>query len=1002
LSYFRTGEALARINYRDMDTEELGSVYESLLELSPEINAEGEPWRFGFTGDGEEAANTGRGSERKRTGSYYTPDSLVQELIKSALEPVIQEAIARHREDPRTALLEIKICDPACGSGHFLLAAARRLALEIARLDALTDTPDEPLRRHALREVVKHCIYGVDKNPLAVELCKAALWLETVEPGKPLGFLDHHIRCGDSLIGILDPKVLEQGIPTDAYKPLSGDDAEVAKALKKQNAAALKVLAKDRAKAGTTLELALDERCARGDLDAMPEDSIEQIAAKSAAWQDGETSCLASAECQQADLFVTAFFMPKTQETVDLVAITEDLHCLMRGVPSRAGVLETAQAKAREVQAFHWRLMFPEVFVRGGFDVVLGNPPWEQLQLDPQEFFSLSTPNIANARNMAARDKLIAALATENPLLSLKYWHALDLMEKTQAFIHDGKRFPLTSFGRINLAPLFAELFLGLVNKQGLTGIIVPSGIATDSFNQYFFAHISSGHLASLYDFENRNAIFPGVHRSYKFCLLTLGRSTSAQFIFFATQTEQLKDARRGFTLTPEEIRLLNPNTRTCPVFRSQQDAELTKKIYRHVPVLIEEEQRNTKGEVEQHERNPWGIKFVLMFMMNTDSYLFHNEAGSRLLPLYEAKMIHQFDHRWAAYEDNGTDSRDCRLEEKQRADYSPRPRYWVMEEEVILRITDNPPALIRAYREGDAKAVSQILTLWAAGQGAAENDGDFRGDTGRRIKRLYLDPTRHLLRLAGNAHVACKTALAMQTKFPLVGTEWTRWHFDDDNPDSDGPLRFAYELMQEQAPTWLMGWRDICRSTDERTVIASVVPRAGVGNNLPLMLFSPQPDKRVWAALLANLCALAFDFVARHKVGGTHLNYFIYKQLPVLPPARYTNVDLDFIARRVLELTYTAYDLKPWAEALGYKGAAFPWNPKRRALIRAELDAYYARLYGLTRDELRYILDPADVEGPDYPSETFRVLRDRELRELGEYRTKRLVLEAWDRLATG
>ena len=200
----------------------------------------------------------------------------------------------------------------------------------------------------------------------------------------------------------------------------------------------------------------------------------------------------------------------------------------------------------------------------------------------------------------------------------------------------------------------------------------------------------------------------------------------------------------------------------------------------------------------------------------------------------------------------------------------------------------------------------------------------------------------------------------------------------------------------------WLLGWRDITNATNERTVIAGVVPRVGVGNNFPLMFPDEQIEPKLSAALVGNLSALAFDFVARHKVGGTHLNFFVIKQLPILPPSAYTPADLDFIVPRVLELTYTAEDLRPWAEDLGFTGDPFPWDPDRRRQLRAELDAWYARLYGLTRDELRYILDPADVEGEDYPSETFRVLKKKECDTFGEYSTRRLVLEAWDRLKRG
>jgi N-6 DNA Methylase len=231
LAFFESGKALARVNYRDMGTEELGSVYESLLELHPIVEVA--PWRFGFVGDRREAATSG--SERKLSGSYYTSPPLVNELIRTALVPIVERTLRETPTNPRDALLKLKIVDPACGSGHFLLAAARHLAAEVARLEAGPDAPGEQLRQHALREVVQHCIYGVDRNPLAVELCKTALWIETIEPGKPLTFLDAHIRCGDSIIGVLDSNIMSNGIPDEAYTHLTGDDKAVCKDLKNRN-----------------------------------------------------------------------------------------------------------------------------------------------------------------------------------------------------------------------------------------------------------------------------------------------------------------------------------------------------------------------------------------------------------------------------------------------------------------------------------------------------------------------------------------------------------------------------------------------------------------------------------------------------------------------------------------------------------------------------------------------------------------------------------------------
>jgi hypothetical protein len=234
IAWLRRDGALSRINWRDMETEEFGSVYESLLELTPVISDGGRGFCFlGEADDDKEAsavkqstAKKAKGNERKTTGSYYTPDSLVQILLEEALDPVIDRKVAENPGDP-DALLTLKVIDPACGSGHFLLAAAHKIARRLADLRH-DGSPTNGQHRHALREVARHCIYGVDRNPMAVELCKVAIWIETVEPGKPLTFMDQKIRCGDSLVGVYDLACLAKGIPDDAYAPLSGDDKAAA------------------------------------------------------------------------------------------------------------------------------------------------------------------------------------------------------------------------------------------------------------------------------------------------------------------------------------------------------------------------------------------------------------------------------------------------------------------------------------------------------------------------------------------------------------------------------------------------------------------------------------------------------------------------------------------------------------------------------------------------------------------------------------------------------
>lgn len=1059
LGWFRADGGLSRVNYRDMGPEELGSVYESLLELVPDLQGLASPAtaRLAFVGDDETDASN-KGNTRKLTGSYYTPDSLVQELIKSALEPVIAQTVKANPERPVEALLALTVCDPACGSGHFLLSAGRRLADEVALHRAAVEreggAPTPADYRHALRDVVGHCLYGVDKNPMAIQLAKTALWLEAYSPDRPLSFVDHHLRVGDALLGVLDPKVLEDGIPDEAYTALSGDDKTVASALKKQNKADLKSW---RQIAGGDLLTQAGLAAEAVSVETLDDDTPEHLAAKRQAWATAQAQAQRSSFARLADTYVAAFLAPKLAGAGDTVPLSGYLWGVLSGQAPKAEVEDVAQALCRQHGVFHWWLAFPQVAAAGGFSVMLGNPPWDMLQLDPQEFFAAEAPSIANAQHMAAREKLIAALRNERPHLHEKYWAAVRATEAVQAFVHASGRYPHSGFGRINLASLFAETALQATSLEhrGRAGMVFPSGIATDSFTQHLFSAIAAGNLSSLFDFENRQRLFPAVDSRMKFCLLTMGRSQEVDFQFFAGSTEDLMDQRRRFTLSPDDFALLNPNTRTCPVFRSQADAALTKKLYASTSVLWREELKNDDGDVIQMEHNPWGLQFQLMFMMNTDSGLFHNRSAARgqplRLPLYEAKMIHQFDHRWATYVDSASGAagevETADVSDAQKADpaCTVRPRYWVDEREVLARIARVPTRVARAWlalhaaqnhEDGaadatalDAALADLLLALaqWAAGELFHRATGAMPAPDGwtptqaqRHIASTEVQLKTRFPRLNDVLRGEGLTTKKALADFPTWATQNRDTRLNDDelatlsealcaSAQADALQTLLDHWMDHRSPRWLMGWRDICRSTDERTVISSVAPRVGVGNNMPLMLFGSGTDAGSLAALLGNLCSLTFDFVARHKVGGTHLNYFIYKQLPVLPPERYTPADLAFIVPRVLQLTYTAHDLRAWGQDLAAydprpaaeQGQPFAWNPELRAQLRAELDAYYARLYGLTCDELRYILDPKDVMGADYPSETFRVLKEGEMRAYGEYRTRRLVLAAWDQQAS-
>ncbi|MYE39247.1 MAG: N-6 DNA methylase, partial [Chloroflexi bacterium] len=723
LSTFDDNGVRRRVNYAHLDVEEFGSVYESLLDYRPVVDlggASGAPPRFQLAA----------GTERKQTGSYYTPPELVRELVESALVPVMEERLAEANtgEDKEQALLDLRVCDPASGSGHFLLAAARRIARELARIRSSGDEPAPSEYRAAVRDVVRSCIYAVDKNPLAVDLCKVALWIESHAVGLPLGFLDHHVKCGDSLVGVMDLSVLEDGIPNDAYKPVTGDDKSAAAGYRKRNQQerrGMRPLEQGRPEVSIR-EIAEEHAIFAGMEENNPKDvqakfdRFWQLRGEGTQWWDLKIAC---------DLWTSAFFLPLMSETPEAPQVpTTDT--VRKWLESRAivGTLTgKAAAAAAQGNFFHWPLEFPEVFDNGGFDVVLGNPPWERIKLQEKEFFETRDREIADAPNKAARDWLIRSLPQQNPALAQEFARAVHDAESVSRFVRNGNRFPLTGRGDVNTYSIFAETGRTICGPTGRMGIIVPSGIATDDTTKYFFSDLVDARLlVSLYDFENRERVFPGIDSRIKFCLLTLTGanrpSPQAEFAFFLYSTEQLQDEARRFTLEPEDFAVFNPNTRTCPVFRTKKDADIAGKMYRRAGVFWKE----ARGD--EPENNPWGINFQRMFDMSNDSGLFRtheqlisqgwklegnifSKGGNFYFPLYEAKLFHQYDHRFGTFDDvdegalAGGNARNMTAGEKADPSNVVIPRYWVPKEEVNKRIADRindynstPPPTARPF----------------------------------------------------------------------------------------------------------------------------------------------------------------------------------------------------------------------------------------------------------------------------------------------------------------
>ncbi|MFH9294583.1 Eco57I restriction-modification methylase domain-containing protein [Streptomyces sp. NPDC017520] len=922
------------VDYRHLDAEELGSVYESLLELEPKHSAADRSFELV-----EVAGNT-----RKTTGSYYTPSSLIECLLDTTLTPVIDDAVKRGEQRATTAgrpdpaddivaeLLSLTVCDPACGSGHFLVASARRIAKRVASVRERNPEPTAGAMRHALREVVSRCIYGVDLNPMAVELAKVSLWLEAMEPGRALGFLDAHVKRGNGLIGTT-PKLLGEGVPDDAFKPIEGDDRKHASALVKRN----------KAQRGGQDELLFDTETLPGNeryamelarITLAASDRLEDVRAQESAYRAYMESAAYVHDLHAADAWCAAFVWPKYAGAPE--APTDQVFRALRS-RDQSAVPDATHKEILELRDrycfFHWHLEFPEVFAvpesgagvqpgtgwAGGFDAVVGNPPWERVEMVEHEFFAQRDPRIAGAKNSAARKRLIAELRDDRDgaRLYAEFEAAKRRAEGESHFLRSSDRFPLTGRGRINTYAVFAETDRALTGPRGRTGVIVPSGIATDATTQFFFKDIvTRGQLVALYDFENEDKVFPEVHNQLRFCLFMLrGAGTlrePIQMVFKVRQPQQITD--RSYLLTGEDILAMNPNTGTCPVFSSQRDAEITRGIYRRVPVLF--------NETKKAGGNPWGISFTQgLFNMASDSSLFRPAAQSnetlddllktgwtlignvlvrgeeRLLPLYEAKMLHHYDHRFSTYE-NATEQQLNKgtlprftAEWHQDPSAVPLPRYWVPEHDVPTGEVD-------------------------------KND---------------------------------KPIMEFGVRSRLAAKGWDR--------------------------EWVFGWRDVCRASDERTLIAAAAPAHGFGHKY-LLALAPQ------AALLAAIwSSFVVDYVARQSVGGTSMSYFVVRQVAIPTPGQVAPHS-KFITGRLLELTYTANDMHPFARDLGDTGAPFRWDPDRRAVIRAELDALFFHLYGITRDDTAYILD------------TFNVTRDNDVKAHGEYRTKNLILAEYDRMA--
>lgn len=751
-------------------------------------------------------------------------------------------------------------------------------------------------------------VYGVDKNPMAVELAKVSLWLHTFTAGAPLSFLDHRLRTGDSLYGEWIDRMVE-GFDRAGALWFGQERARVVNASHRM-AELARISDSDIAEVRQSKELF---REAEAELESLhrlfdfwqalrwlDEGSRQGPGHKS---HPGVGPLLRGIFGNPIEILSAGQVTARAADDAEAAEVN-DLLTRVRQVSERERFL-------------HWELAFPDVWQGldtaspgGGFDAVIGNPPWDRIKLQEVEWFAAREPMIARSPRASDRKKAIARLEKTGNELWQQYQAAREVAETAGEVARKGGEYPLLARGDVNIYSLFVERTQRLVQPEGLVGMLVPSGIASDKSAADFFRSIAtSGRLGALYDFENKRVFFPDVDSRFKFSILVFGgaerRFEEARLAFFLHAVEELNDPERSFPLGPADFTKVNPNTGTAPIFRTHRDAAITTGIYERLPVLVD------RREVEP--RAVWPVDYTTMFHMTNDSGLFRtaaelNEAGfyrvegnrwrkgeEELVPLYEGKMVQLYDHRAASVVVNPKNVHRpaqgvaTTAEQREDPEWLPEPQFWVNE---------------------------------------------------RRVPRPG-------------------------------GISWT------------------------------IGFKDVTAPTNMRTMIAAAVPLYALGNTLPAFL--PFADdatlvdayRRFAPLLLANLNSFAFDYLARQKVQGQHLNLYIVEQLPVIPATAFDqhlggHRIADFVRQQVLHLTYTAVDMEPLARDLGYEGPPFRWDDEDRRHRLARLDALFFHLYGLDRTDAAYVLDQFTI-----------VLQDDE-REHGNYRTRKLVLAYMNAVAAG
>lgn len=650
------------IDYQNLSVRQLGSLYEALLEYSVRqaetdlaiVKDEILDMKFAkgmkyerIIDEGELYLSAG-GLARKGTGSYFTPEKIVKFLVKKGLEPIFADREKRFAElyqkwrnsgdkeageKSTEALLDIQVVDPAMGSGHFLVNVVDEITKWI--MGVLDKYPDAPLEREIeedrkriieeqkskrieldtdlltfnvilKRMVMKRCVFGVDINPLAVELAKVSLWLDSFTIGTPLTFLDHHIRTGDSLIGLWMNNLKARKPDNTTLDGWMGDVEAIGDILEEISYPA---------------DLNIDEI-------KKSRDNYEQFRKASEPLRvllDMQSAGIIDEELRKR--------LPPNLPLIEKTIRNGRLDKVIWSEP----VFKSLEY-AKIYRFFHWELEFPDAFTdeKRGFDLIVMNPPWDAVKPDDDDFFSQYHPGFRKIKSKADKKKIKEKLL-KNVSIAKAHHSYIQAIDSKMSFYKGSEQYTKRGSGDIDMWKLFLERTFSLLSNDGTLSILLPSGVLNNEGATGLRSELLDKRIMHLYEFDNIQRIFPAIHSDYKFVLLiATNRGTATEFpaAFYLHDMDAL-DGRverdKFLTMSNKFVRLVSPESFSIPEVRNQKEVRLFTKLYSNHPIISNGIGANQK----------WSFRFVREIDRTNAAHLF--KTNGKGWPLIEGKHFHQF-----------------------------------------------------------------------------------------------------------------------------------------------------------------------------------------------------------------------------------------------------------------------------------------------------------------------------------------------------------------------